>query len=87
MLSVQRLRELFSTLRFRLVVWITLVVFVMVVVTNIAVREVEQHALQNNYDQFLQDSLEDVHLTVSRLEPETQAQLDRELEGKVAALP
>ena len=32
MLSVQRLRELFSSLRFRLVLWITLVVFVMVVV-------------------------------------------------------
>ena len=31
MLSVQRLRELFSTLRSRLVLWITLVVFVMVV--------------------------------------------------------
>ena len=39
-----RLREIFSTLRFRLVLWITLVVFMMVVITNIAVREVEQRA-------------------------------------------
>ena len=85
MLSVQRVRELFSTLRFRLVLWITLVVFLMVVVTNVTVRELEQHALQNSYDQFLQDSLEDVHLTVSRLEPGNQGQLDRELEDKVAA--
>ena len=45
MLSVQRLRELFSTLRFRLVLWITLVVFVMVLVTNFGVREVEQRRL------------------------------------------
>ena len=64
MLSVQRVREFCSTLRFRLVLWITLVVFVMVVVTNITVREVEQQALRQSYDQFLRDSLEDVNVAV-----------------------
>jgi hypothetical protein len=52
MLSVQRLRELFSSLRFRLVLWITLVVFLMVVVTYITVRAVEQQTLRAGYDQF-----------------------------------
>jgi len=36
----------------------------MVVVTNMAVREVEQRALTLRYDEFLMDSLEDVHLAV-----------------------
>src|SRR5262245_54699374 len=83
MLSVQRARELFSTLRFRLVLWITLVVFLMVVVTNIAVREVEQSALTHSYDEFLLDSLEDVNLTVARFEPDTPKQLFDELTDKV----
>jgi two-component system, OmpR family, heavy metal sensor histidine kinase CusS len=84
MLSVPRAREMFSTLRFRLVLWITLVVFLMVVGTNIAVRELEQRALQQSYDQFLVDSMEDVQLTVARFDPE--GQLDREkLEDRVAA--
>ena len=85
MFSVQRARALFSTLRFRLMMWITLIVFLMVVITNFAVREFEQRALQTSYDQFLQDSLEDVHLTVARHDGENPAQLDRELEGKVSA--
>ena len=85
MFSVQRARELFSTLRFRLVLWITLIVFLMVVVTNFSVREVEQRALQSSYDQFLHDSLEDVHLTINRLEGENAAQFERDLEAKVAA--
>ncbi len=80
-----RLREIFSTLRFRLVLWITLVVFLMVVVTNIAVREVEQRALSQSYDQFLLDSLEDVNLTVARLEPENKKLLFDELSDKVKA--
>ena len=78
--SVRRLREIFSTLRFRLVLWITLVVFLMVVVTNITVREVEQRALAQSYDQFLIDSLEDIHLTVTRPGNED---LVKELDGKV----
>jgi signal transduction histidine kinase len=85
MLSVRRVRELFSTLRFRLVLWITLVVFLMVVVTNIAVREVEQWALTHSYDQFLTDSLEDVNLIVARSEPDNQKQLFDELADKVKA--
>ncbi|MBI3821992.1 MAG: hypothetical protein HY289_04845, partial [Planctomycetes bacterium] len=80
---MQRLRELTATLRFQLVVWITLIVFLMVVVTNVAVREVEYRALQNSYDQFLVESLEDVNLSVARLEAESQRQLFDELADKV----
>ena len=64
-----RLRDILYTLRFRLVFWTTLVVFLMVVATNIAVREVEQNALVHSYDQFLLDSMEDVNLMVLRLVP------------------
>jgi two-component system, OmpR family, heavy metal sensor histidine kinase CusS len=80
-----RLREIFSTLRFRLVVWITLVVFIMVVATNIAVREMEQRALAHSYDQFLMDSLEDVHLSVLRLGASHPKRLVAELNDKVRA--
>lgn len=80
-----RLKEIFSTLRFRLVLWITLVVFLMVVVTNIAVREIEQHTLTRGYDQFLVDSAEDVNLTVGRFEKRHQKLLFEELRDKVKA--
>src|ERR1019366_1823435 len=64
MLSVRRLRELFSSLRSRLVIWITLVVFAMVLVTNIGIREVEMRTLRHSYDQFLIASLEEVNNTL-----------------------
>ena len=40
-----RLKDLFSTLRIRLLAWVTLVVLVMVVVTIVTVREVSHRAL------------------------------------------
>jgi heavy metal sensor kinase len=83
MLSVQRLRELFSTLRFRLVMWITLVVFLMVVVTYITVRAVEQQTLRAGYDQFLKDSLEDVNIAIAEIAPDNRSQLDAALRKKV----
>jgi heavy metal sensor kinase len=83
MLSVVRLREFVSTLRFRLVLWITLVVFVMVVVTNIAVREIEQRTLRSGYDQFLKDSLEEVNISVAEYETENRDQLYAALKKKV----
>jgi two-component system, OmpR family, heavy metal sensor histidine kinase CusS len=83
MLSVQRLRELFSSLRFRLVLWITLVVFLMVVVTYITVRAVEQQTLRAGYDQFLKDSLDDVNVVVTENYPENMTQLDTALNKKV----
>ena len=83
MLSVHRLKELSSTLRFRLVLWITLIVFLMVVITNIAVREIEQSTLTQSYDQFLINSLEDINLTMDRVDPENQKQLVEELTEKV----
>ncbi len=83
MLSVHRLRELFSTLRFRLVLWITLVVGVMVFVMYFAVREVEQQALRQGYDQFLKDSLEDVNSTFVRFDQENREALLADLRDKV----
>jgi two-component system, OmpR family, heavy metal sensor histidine kinase CusS len=81
----QRLREVLYTLRFRLVLWTTLVVFFMVVATNILVREVEQDALVHGYDQFLMDSVEDVCLSVARFEPDNHKVLIQELADKVKA--
>lgn len=80
-----RLREIFATLRFRLVVWITLIVFFMVVATNIGVREMEQRALSHSYDQFLLDSVDDVHASVLRVGMDHPNQLFEELGEKVKA--
>jgi two-component system, OmpR family, heavy metal sensor histidine kinase CusS len=75
MLSVRRLREFFSTLRFRLVLWITLVVFAMVLVTNIGIREVEMRTLRHSYDQFLKASLEEVNNTIEKYDRRMHQQL------------
>jgi two-component system, OmpR family, heavy metal sensor histidine kinase CusS len=75
MLSVQRVREFCSTLRFRLVLWITLIVFFMVVIQNIAIREIEQRILRHRYDEFLQESMEEVSELVNRFEPVDEARL------------
>jgi heavy metal sensor kinase len=83
MLSVQQIKGFFATLRIRLVLWTTLVVFVMVVVTNVTVRELEDRSLRQSYDQFLVDSMEDVQLSVVRSEPINQVQLFAELKEKV----
>src|SRR5689334_11597619 len=85
MFSVQRLKEFFSTLRVRLVLWITLIVFLMDSGTNIAVREVEQRLLQQNYDQFLEDSLREVQLLVAQADPAEPEKLDVDLKNKVGA--
>jgi two-component system heavy metal sensor histidine kinase CusS len=63
---VQRIREFSSTLRFRLVLWITLVVFIMVIATNLMVRGIEQSALRAMYDEFLFESLEEISTTVAK---------------------
>ncbi|MBM3997388.1 MAG: HAMP domain-containing histidine kinase [Planctomycetes bacterium] len=83
MLFVHRLRELFSTLRFQLVLWITLAVFVMVVATNLAVRAFEQQALRLSYDQFLRDSLEEVNVVIAEKGVADLASLDAPLKKKV----
>ena len=82
---VRRIRELFSTLRFRLVLWITLVVFVMVLVTNITVRAIEQETLRSGYDQFLKDSVEEVNNSVAEFEPQNKERLYAALREKVRA--
>ena len=81
--SVQRARELFSSLRVRLVLWITLVVFLMVVVTYITVRAVEQQTLRAGYDEFLKNSLDEVNVLVVENYPENMSQLDTALKKKV----
>jgi two-component system, OmpR family, heavy metal sensor histidine kinase CusS len=80
---VQRAKEFTSTLRFRLVLWVTLVVFVMVIVTNLMVRGIEQNALRSMYDQFLRDSLEEVGVTIAKAEPVGAQRLEKALEDKV----
>src|ERR1043165_544478 len=85
MLYVHRLKELFSTLRFRLVLWITLIVFLMVMVTNLAVREVVHGTLRYEYDQFLEQSLKEVQLYVAKHYPNEKAQLFSALDHKVQA--
>ncbi|MBI2803575.1 MAG: HAMP domain-containing protein [Planctomycetes bacterium] len=82
MLSAQRVRELYHTLRFRLALWITFIVFLMVVVTNVTVRAFEHRALTRSYDQFLIDSLEDVSHAVARMDQDNRELLFAELQAK-----
>jgi signal transduction histidine kinase len=67
------------------VVWITLVVSVMVICMYFAVREIEQELLRQSYDQFLRESLEDVHATMARLENASRNTLVAELTERVRA--
>jgi two-component system, OmpR family, heavy metal sensor histidine kinase CusS len=85
MFSVQRIREFFSTLRMRLVLWTALIVFLMDSGTNIIVREVEHRLLQQNYDGFLLKSLDDVNQLVANADPANPDQLDAELRSQVSA--
>jgi signal transduction histidine kinase len=83
MLSVQRLREFTSTLRFRLALWITIVVFLTVAVKNIAVREVEHYLLRHSYDEFLKESVEEVNLLLNKPGLENAEPLQAALAEKV----
>src|SRR2546421_6151192 len=85
MLSVQRLKEISSTIRFRLVLWITLIVFLMVLATNLAVREVVQSSLHYEYDQFLENSLKEVQMSVKAYYPADKQKLFAVLEDKARA--
>src|SRR4051794_39220586 len=82
MLFVRRIREFLSTLRFRLVMWITLVVSCMVGFTYFTIGSVEQQTLRAGYDQFLKDSIEDVQAIVLD-HAENMAQLQTALQKKV----
>jgi signal transduction histidine kinase len=83
MLSVRRLKELTATLRFRLVLWITLVVLLLDVSTNIIVRELEQRVMRHNYDQFLLDSMDEVSDLVTRSDSQDPDRLQAALIDRV----
>ncbi len=85
MFSVQRIREFFSTLRMRLVLWTALIVFLMDSGTNVIVREVEHRLLQQNYDEFLLKSLDEVDQLVAKADPANPEHLFEELKSQVSA--
>lgn len=83
MFSVQGIRELISTLRFRIVLWITLVVCVMVFAANLAVREIEHRALRLGYDDFLADEVEEIGAAVAKYPSDEKDKLYTALKEKV----
>jgi signal transduction histidine kinase len=81
-----RLSGLFSTLRFRLLVWVTLVVMVMVVVTMVTVREVVHRALWYEFGHLFEEEAAGVALAVEQDYPDERQQLFQVLHTKVAVL-
>lgn len=81
-----RLKDLFSTLRFRLLVWVTLVVFAMVVLTTVTVRAVAHRALLFDFAQLLDLEADEVARDVQRYYPENQPQLIQALQSQVEVL-
>src|SRR3712207_3649824 len=77
-----RLKGFTQTLRFRLTAWLTAVVFCMVVITSLAVREVVHRALLYEFDQLLVDDTVEVGLAVKKFYPDAR-QLAAALEDKV----
>jgi heavy metal sensor kinase len=80
--AARQLSELFQTLRFRLTVWITLVVALMVVVTMLMVRGVVLHRLQIEFDQALIDITRDIIPLLTTLQ-NRPTKLASELERRV----
>src|SRR4051794_18766071 len=78
-----RLSDLFYTLRFRLAAWLTLVVFLMLVVTSITVRYVVRRTLLTEFDHLLAEDASEVGLEVRQLYPREKKRLLRALENKV----
>ena len=83
MFFVLRAREFFSTLRFRIVWWITLIVFAMVIGMNTGVREIEQHALRLGYDEYLVDTVEEIGAAVAGHNLDEKEELYDVLKAKV----
>jgi heavy metal sensor kinase len=76
-------RELFGTLHFRLTVWNTVTVLLMVVVTLLGVREGLRLALLHETDQMLQDDALEMALDVQEYWPD-QELIHHELERKAS---
>jgi two-component system, OmpR family, heavy metal sensor histidine kinase CusS len=81
-----RLRDLFATLRFQLLAWVTLVVLVTVAVTMVTVREVVHRALLFEFSRLLDEEADGVAHSVKQYYPDEQAQLEQTLKNKVTAL-
>jgi signal transduction histidine kinase len=82
MFSVRRIKELGSTLRFRIVLWITFVVAIMVVGLNTGVREIEHRTLRAGYDDYLTDTVEQIGALVASTPTEETNQLINLLKDK-----
>jgi heavy metal sensor kinase len=80
-----RLKDLFSTLRFQLLLWVTVVVLVMVVVTMVTVRIVVHRALLFEFSRLLVEEADGVVTAVEQNYPDTP-QLSQTLRNKVEAL-
>jgi signal transduction histidine kinase len=68
-----RLKSIVQTLRFRLTAWVALVVFLVVSVTMLSVREVVLRTIRAEFDQRLQTDMVDVRLAVKEYFPQKVA--------------
>jgi heavy metal sensor kinase len=75
--------EIFGSLRFRLSLWSTAVMLIMVVATLWAVREGLRLALEREIDQLLTDDASEAELTVEEFYPDFE-RIERELKRKAA---
>lgn len=76
-------RELFRTLRFRLTLWVTVVVTLMVALTLLAVRQVALGRLQEDFDEVLVEDTTEIGLAVKELYPREFDRLVQALERRV----
>lgn len=83
MFSGRPVKELFYTLRFRLVIWVAVIVLLMEIITNIAVSQIEERTLQHDYDLYLEESMEIVHNVVIKYLPHQNEQMIAELREKM----
>ena len=75
MFSVRGIKSLFSTLRFRIVFWITLVVLIMVLGVNTFVRELEHRTVRAGYDEYLMEMGEQLSTKVVKVRPDEKDRL------------
>jgi signal transduction histidine kinase len=81
-----RLKDLFSTLRFRLMMWVTIVVLVMVVVTMVTVRAVVDRTLMLRFGEEVTGEADRVAAAVQEDYPSNKNRLIGKLQEQVKAL-
>jgi heavy metal sensor kinase len=64
-----RLKDVFQTLRFRLMLWVTLVVLVITLVTMLTVQQFVRNTLLNDFDQRLRDDIGEVASSIRQNKP------------------